>query len=211
VHHALENIVTKKKENRVRIARFLVFHGLALKFIRGWLAKRFTFTLDVWNMSVILSVVMTQWLNGVTSLIPKTKGLHIILVEFDDISLQKVIEALITVQDDYGLSNWYVFSDKEGSYRAFCFTIVTFPLLMHILVDTNYVDKVYVGYTWNRGKATLRTSRKWGRLAKQELVAFVESFFEPVPKPYERVLYQTGITKKGIEFHLGEKRDEVNF
>ena len=195
----------------MRVARFSVFHGLALKFIKGWLAKRFTFTLDIRNVSVVFLVVMTQWLNGVTSLIPKTNGLHIILAEFDDVILQKVIEALIIVQDDYGLSNWYVFSDKEGSYRAFCFTVVNFRFLMHILLDTKYVDRIFIGYTWNRGKATARTGKKWGRLVKQELVAVVESFFEPIPEAYERVLYQTGITKEGIEFHLGKKREEVNF
>ena len=154
---------------------------------------------------------MTQWLNGVTSRIPKTDGLHIVLVEFDDVSLDKVIEALIRVQDDYDLSNWYIFSDKEGSYRAFCFKAVNFKFLMHIQLDTKYIDKNYIGYTLNRGKATLRTGKKLGRLVKQELVAIVESYFEPIPKAYERVLYQTGITKEGIEFHIGKKTEEVNF
>ena len=88
-----------------KTAKFSIFHGLALKLIRGWLAKRFTLTLDIRNVSVVFSVVLTQWLNGVTSFIPKTNGLHIILVEFDEVAIEKVKEALVKVQGSCLMKN----------------------------------------------------------------------------------------------------------
>jgi hypothetical protein len=76
---------------------------------------------------------------------------------------------------------------------------------MHILLDSEYLDRNFIGYTLGRGEATIRIGKKWGRLNKQKMVAVLESYFLPIPKEYERVLYQTGLVKKGMEFHLGKQ------
>ena len=76
---------------------------------------------------------------------------------------------------------------------------------MHILLDVDYLDYNFFYYTVKRRKATLRTNSKKNR-PKQQLVNVLESYPVQIPKKaLEKVVYDTGIEKRGISILLGEK------
>jgi hypothetical protein len=108
------------------------------------------------------------------------------------------------VQRKYRLSNIYIASDSEGSYRAWCFSKVDEKTLYHILVDSlDIIDYGFFYYSVKRRASTLRTSSKEGR-PLQSCVAILESYYVPFPKGVvEKVVYDTGVEKKGTSVLFG--------
>ena len=100
--------------------------------------------------------------------------------------------SLRRVQTPYDLPHIFLVSDAEGSYRAWCFARVDLKTLLHILLDTGYLDYTFFYYTVKRRKATLRTSSKKGR-PPQQLVSVLESYPVAIPTEMEQVIYDTGI------------------
>jgi hypothetical protein len=182
-----------------------LFWSVILRFIQDRLTRKFVISIYKSDWSSTFLLAKTQALKGITSAIPKT-NLHIILADIEGCALEPCVESLKIVQKSYGLSNWYIYSDKEGSYQAICYTPVAFKFFMHILLDIKYIDPIFVQYTLARGKASLRFDKKWNRKLKQKLVAIVESYFAPIPEPYEKVIYHTGLRKEGFSIKLGERK-----
>jgi len=162
------------------------------------------------GLTIFAMLSRTQKLVGVTSRCfdkkGKPDGKHIIMWDLDsDIcTLDKAKETLIWVQKKYDLSNIYLTSDKEGSYRAWCFSRVSEKTLYHILVDSlDAIDFLFFYHTVKRRASTLRTSSKAGRVS-QTCIGILRSYFAPFPKGIvERVIYETGFDKKGTSLELG--------
>lgn len=152
----------------------------------------------------------TQTLEGVTSLQPD--GKHIIMMDIDHSDLEEVTLALKRVQRKYALSNIYIYSDAEGSYRAMCFNHVSFWTFINILTSMpeKMVDHNFLWWTVKQGKATLRTGNKQGR-PPQRLVSVLESYFLPFPKRMEKVVYDTGVNKETTDILLDVLTDEHVF
>jgi hypothetical protein len=146
----------------------------------------------------------TQTLEGITSLL--SDGKHIIMWDLDTGHTLKEIEAVLRwIQQKYNLSHIYIASDAIGSYRAWCFSRVDLKIFLSILVDSlDILDYSFFYYTVKRRKATLRTDRKRDR-PFQEVVSFLPSYFTPYPTKAERVVYDTGLEKRGHTILLGER------
>jgi hypothetical protein len=144
----------------------------------------------------------TQTLEGVTSL--QNDGSHIPMWDIE-CDLEKAKETLRTVQNKYGLSHIYIASDQEGSYRGWCFSKVSLKTLLSILTDSlDILDYSFFYYTVKRRKATLRTDRKKDR-PLQQVVSVLPSYSAEFPKVMERVVYDTGLEKRGLSLLLGEQ------
>jgi hypothetical protein len=163
---------------------------------------RFNFRVKFANLTFFAMIAKTQTLEGVTSL--QSDGSHIVMWDLENCTLQKAEKTLRKIQRKYRLSNIYIASDVEGSYRAWCFSTVDFNTFLKVLVDSlGILDYNFFYYTVRRRKATLRTSMKKGRPA-QRVVRFLESY--PVPfnqSVVEKVVYDTGLEKRGISLLLG--------
>ena len=147
----------------------------------------------------------TQTLEGITSLLPN--GLHYPLFDIEKCTLEEAENGLMKVQISYGLSDIFITSDIERSYRAFCYTQVKFTdyLRMQLdLLDAKLLDWNFSWWTMNKGEGTLRVSSKENR-PKQELVSTLHSYSVPIPRKVEPVFYDTGIEKRGLTVFLGEK------
>lgn len=151
--------------------------------------------IKVGNITLFFMVSQTQTLTGVTNKLGPNK--FFLMWDLENCSLNQATKTLQTVQKNYGLSTIFVVSDHPKSYRAYCFSTVTFPKFLEIICATEYCDWNFIRWSVVRAEATLRTSQKQGR-PKQKLVAVLESHkIVPIPKMCKRVVYDTGIEKKG--------------
>lgn len=97
--------------------------------------------------------------HGVCSQIFGTDN-HILLWDFDDISLKKVIHSMSTMQTRYKLPDIYILQSSNGSYHAQCYCSYDFKKIIHILSDTQYIDMDYLQLGIARGYFTLRYTPK---------------------------------------------------
>ena len=161
---------------------------------------RFNFRAKIGNITFFFMVAKTQTLEGVTSLQPD--GSHIVLWDLENCTLEQTEDTLRKVQRKYELSHIYVASDAEGSYRAWCFSKVSYKTFLHVLLDTEHLDPIFFDYTVKRKKATLRTSNKKNRIP-QRLMSVLDSYPARIPETWEKVTYDTGLVKRGRSILLG--------
>ena len=161
---------------------------------------RLNLRLKVCNITFFAMIAKTQTIEGVTSL--QADGNHIVMWDLEGCTLNQAEATLRKVQRLYNLSHIYLVSDSKGSYRAWCFSWVALKTFLHILLDTDHLDYNFLYYTVKRRKATLRVSQKKGRPA-QRVVSVLRSYPEKLPYIMERVVYDTGLEKKGTSILLG--------
>lgn len=122
---------------------------------------------------------------------------HYVFADIENCSLEQAKTELKFVQNKYNLSDILIFSDRDKSFRAWCFTKVDFKTLLKILLDIPHLDYNFFFWTVQRTKATLRVSNKKNRL-HQKVVAVLPSYSVPIPETVEKVVYDTGIQKRGL-------------
>ena len=148
-------------------------------------------------------IATSQTLEGLTGLLKS--GHHVIFWDIEGTSFEKAERTLKKVQKKYHLAHIYLVSDFKNSYRAWCWSRVTFPTLMLILTDSlSILDYNFYYYTVKRRKATLRTAKKKDR-PQQKVISVLPSYFAEIPEEMERVIYDTGTEKRGFSVLLGDK------
>jgi hypothetical protein len=163
---------------------------------------RLNFRVKIADFTFFAMIARTQTLEGMTSL--QKNGKHIVMWDIENCRLNQAEQILKKVQRKYNLSDIYICSDVGNSYRAWCFGEVSFLTLLRILADSlSILDYNFFYYTVKRRKATLRTSDKAGR-PSQRVVTIIESYSIPFPTTgIEKVVYDTGIEKRGSSLLLG--------
>jgi hypothetical protein len=162
---------------------------------------RYNLRLKLGNLTFFGMMADTQTLEGVTSKVvdePQEKQLHYLFFDLENCTLAEVEQKLGEIQFDFKIGDTYVFSDREGSYRAFCWSKRPWITYLHILIHSfPLLDYGFWVWTIRRGAATLRTSNKVGR-PPQKLVAVLRGY-EPTALPPKLcyVCYDTGIEKGG--------------
>lgn len=170
--------------------------------------KRFNFRITTSHFTFFSMLTRSQKIEGITSQVfdsnGKPTGNHYPFWDCDIADLDKVKKNLKRVQSKYSLSNIYVSSDKKGSFRAWCFSIVDFPTFLKILIDSlDIIDYGFFYYTVRRKEATLRLSRKENR-PFQKCIDVIESYRVSFPSGImKEVVYVTGCEKKGTTVNLG--------
>jgi hypothetical protein len=159
---------------------------------------RLNLRLKFGNLTFFGMISKTQTLEGITSTVNKKEHLHYIFWDLENCTLEQAEKTLKEVQEEFLLSNIYITSDKDKSYRAWCFSVRKWLDYLHILLHTKYVDYGFWIWTVRRGEATLRTSKKENR-NQQEIVSVLYGFLDKtnLPEKVKIVIYDTGIEKKG--------------
>ncbi len=165
---------------------------------------RLNFRIAKWGWTLFVMIARIQTLEGLTSGLPD--GKHIIMWDLDlGHSLEEITKSLSEIQRKYSLSHIYIVSDAEGSYRAWCFSRVSFKAFLRVLVDSlDIIDYSFFYYTVKRLKATLRTGNKKDR-PPQRLIRVLESYPAAFPAKMEQVIYETGLVKRGHTILLGDR------
>jgi hypothetical protein len=162
---------------------------------------RLNFRVKIVNITFFAMVAKTQRLEGVSSL--QKDGKHIVMFDLENCSLVQAEKTLRRIQRKYHLSDIFIVSDVEKSYRAWCYSKVGFVTFLKILLDVKFLDWNFFYWTVKRGKATLRTSTKKGR-QPQRVVSILKSYYAPIPNSCEKVVYDTGLMKRGFTVLLGD-------
>jgi hypothetical protein len=108
------------------------------------------------------------------------------------------------VQISYNLSDIFIVSDKERSFRAWCYSQVDFDVYLEILGKVKkygILDWNFYKWTVDRGYATLRTDNKKDR-PPQGLMCTLKTYSVPEPKVVKQVVYGTGVQKSGLTLLL---------
>ena len=98
---------------------------------------------------------------------------HILLWDFDNGTLSKIISELKKLQIKYKLPKIYIIESSVNSYHAYCFVSRSFRETIHILSDTSIIDMVYLRLGMVRGYYTLRITPR--RNDKFRLVKVLKS------------------------------------
>ncbi len=164
---------------------------------------RANFRIKIFNATLFVMVSHTQSLEGTTSL--QEDSLHTPFFDAEICSLDECVSALEELQASYNLSDIFVTSYKDRSFRVWCFCHVSFSdyiRMQLMLLDKKLLDYNFFWWTVKQGKSTLRTNSKQGR-PLQKVVAFLPSYSVPFPKTCERVLYDTDIQKLRLNCFSG--------
>jgi len=136
-----------------------------------------------------------QNIEGIVNKVIGEKDKYYIFWDIENCTLEQAIETLLDVQYRYQLADIFITSDKENSYRAWCFSKRSFSKYMIILHNTKHVDCSFIWWTYKRHKSTLRTSKKDGRQL-QDVVSFLRGYEQyELPERYIRAIYETGLEK----------------
>lgn len=167
---------------------------------------RFNLRIKKFGYTFFMMISKTQTLEGVTSLLPN--GLHTPFFDIENCSQIKAENILRILQSKYHLPDIFLTSDIERSFRAWCFAQVKYTdylRMMLDLLDAGILDYNFFWWTVKQGKATLRISNKMNR-PSQKLVSVLKSYSVPISETAypERVIYDTGVQKRGLTVFLGE-------
>lgn len=141
-----------------------------------------------------------QIVGGISSRISDDWNIHRILWDLDNCSKDDAYNSLRKVQKQYKLGDIIVISDKERSYGAICNYEVTFKELLHILIDTELIDPLFVRYAFQRHEAILRLSDKEGRKMHREVIGtlFNKTYRKKNECDYFPTTYETGYINRGL-------------
>jgi len=153
------------------------------------------------NRVLYVMLSRIQKVRGISSRYSEDYNQHRILWDLDECTLDDACDSLMKVQEQYNLGNIDIISDKEGSYGGVCHSIVTFKELMHILLDTELIDPLYVRYAFQRHEAILRLSDKMNRPIHRDTVCMLYRKSDRLwdDKEYYLSSYQTGYVKEGLK------------
>lgn len=152
------------------------------------------------NRVLYMMFARVQLVVGISSRYSEDFNQHRILWDLDECTLNDACDSLMKIQEWYNLGNIEIISDKEGSYGAVCNSIVSFKELLHILIDTELIDPLFVRYALERHEATLRLSDKANRPIHRETIC---KLYRKSDRPYDEseyyiIPYETGYIRKGI-------------
>jgi len=159
---------------------------------------RLSFRFRIGSTTVFFMVSSTQRLGGVLSRADPEKQFHYLFFDMENCSLEECERQLRQVQVRYRLPDIYIVSDHSLSFHGYCFAVVPRKYMLHILTDPalENIDQNFFLWTVVRGEATLRMCLKQDR-PPQQVVSVLPSYPVPIPE-LERVVYDTGLVKRGV-------------
>jgi hypothetical protein len=165
---------------------------------------RFNFRAKVLGITFFFMLSHTQTLEGISSLL--INGLHMPLFDIENCSLDKAELELKKIQSKNHLSDIYITSDVDRSFRSWCacgVKLTHYLRMMLELIDAGILDYNFFWWTVKQSEATLRVGNKVNR-PPQKIVSVLQSYYIPFPQKVKKVIYDTGIQKRGLTVFLGE-------
>ena len=166
--------------------------------------------LTIFNWRFTFSCAPITKVVGVNSIL--LNGNHILMWDFDETTLNKVVTALLTVQRTYDLPTIYILETKPSTnYIAYCFKEVPWRKTIEIITYTEGVDYNFIKYGIFRNKFTLRVTPKCGRKPKLVYKLYSDKPEEvSIRNLKDWVQYETlpdNFRQQKVEVRIGEERE----
>lgn len=118
--------------------------------------------IELFNYRVRLDMSIKKLVEveGINSNLDDNNKEHILLWDFDEIPLSKIVASLKLIQYRHSLPKIYIVSSSINHYHAYCFTRQSKAKAMYILISTKYIDETYFKLGIVRGYWTLRITPK---------------------------------------------------
>lgn len=87
---------------------------------------------------------------------------HIVMWDFDEVSLDVIKSQLLRIQDIMSLPKIRILATSKNSYHAYCFTSLSWIHAYFICSEAPSVDKTWLNLSLARGHFVLRISAKHG-------------------------------------------------
>jgi hypothetical protein len=155
---------------------------------------RIEFRKEYLNRVFYLMDSRIQRVSGISSRISDDWGIHRILWDLDNCLESEAYNSFRKIQNQYTLGDIIILSDKAGSYGGVCNNEVTFKELLHILIDTDLIDPLFVRYAFQRHEAILRLSDKQNRPIHRRIIGtlYNKTYRKINECDYYTTTYQTG-------------------
>ena len=136
--------------------------------------------ITIGNRRLTLTYARIAKVTGVNSNLED--GMHVLMWDFDAVTIIEVCMALKTVQTRYSLSDIHVLRTKEpDNYIAYCFSAKDWRTAVEIIAQTPFVDWQFFRFGVYRGHFTLRVTPKGDRHIKG--AALLEGYELPNCEP----------------------------
>jgi len=147
------------------------------------------------NYIFSILLMKIQQVKGIANKVIDERDKYYIFWDIEGCSQKQAEKTLRQVQLKHLLADIFLTSDREYSFRAYCFSKRPFIEYLMILLETKYVDWAFTKWTIIRHKSVLRTSQKLGR-PKQNVVSVLRGY-EPyeLPRKFTFEFYETGLEK----------------
>ena len=121
---------------------------------------------------------------GMNSTVDVTEDLHIVMLDYDIKSVEKVIESVWELQEFWNLSDAEIFRTKNGHHVFFWFDHVPYERLRMIVNFAKYVDPMFKYISRYYNHKTIRVS---GKYANRDIwfVQKVEGVRPPVDHEFQ--------------------------
>ena len=167
---------------------------------------RFNWRIKKFGKTLFFMYSDTQTCEGIGSLVLDSNNLHYPFFDIEKCGLNEAKSGLVKIQVSYGLPDIAITSDKERSFHGLCFAQVKWTdyLRMQLdLLDMGLLDYNFFYWTVFKNMGTIRTGFKQNRSALK-IVDFLYSYPVPYPARIRRVIYDTGLQKRGLTVFLGK-------
>ena len=86
---------------------------------------------------------------------------YVVFLDYDNVPLNRIIQEIERLQEDFTLGTFYVFASSKDSYHAVCLDKVTYAMLMTIFKNAT-IDQSYINVPnrWGQKVWTLRLTPK---------------------------------------------------
>ena len=112
--------------------------------------------IGLWLTSKHKTMGVYDWVKG---------GYHVLFLDYDNIHLEWLIDELKRIQEQFHLSNFYLFHSSFNSYHAVCFDVLTASDCQKIIMQTNCDETFKKAMFYDHCSRVLRVHPK-GHTAK---------------------------------------------
>lgn len=116
------------------------------------------------------SIDLESFAMGMNSTVDVVEDKHIIMIDFDSVSLEKVEESVIECQHFWYLSDFHIFETKHGFHAIAFDEAVPYSRLRLIIEYARYVDPLFVYISRFYSHKTIRVAGKY----KERDIKFVK-------------------------------------
>jgi hypothetical protein len=137
---------------------------------------------------------------GMSSEVDIRKDLHILFMDYDEVSLEQVEESVREAQSFWNLSDCFIYKTRKGYHTYFYFDIMPYSRVVMIINYARYVDDMFRYISRYYDYKTIRVAGKY----KERDISYVKTLPGPrKPTFYEAEVGDLKRKEREMLLHMG--------